>query len=86
MEQTFLSLLYPDEASVRRHEEGSDRPRIAEDVVEELGLGDVFSLKNGSLCDFFTKDPEVIRYRQATLRDMEAEPALAETLAKVLPI
>ena len=86
MEQTFLSLLNPDEASLRRHETGEDRPNIGEDVVEELGLSDVFSLKNGSLCDFFTRDPEVIRYRQATLRDMEAEPALSETLAKVLPI
>ncbi|MBP3437135.1 MAG: hypothetical protein J6K61_04415 [Clostridia bacterium] len=86
METRFLSLLYPNEEALLRHESGEDSPLITEAVCEELGLCDILALKNSRLSDYFTKSPEVILYRQKTLADMEAFPALSETLSKALPI
>ena len=86
MEKPFLSLLYPSEEDRAHHESRKALPRIAPEVVEELGFDEILSLKNSSLCDYFTRDPEVIRYRQKTLTDMERLPALGETLAEALPI
>lgn len=62
------------------------RADIAEEVCEELGFPEMLTLKNSSLCDYFTTDPEVILYRQKTLADMEEFPVLGETLSRALPI
>ena len=86
MTEDFLSLLYPSAESLARHESGKSRPNISEDVCTELGMDNIFLLKNNSLSDFFTVDAEVIRYRQDTLRDVRNNPELAETLEKALPI
>ncbi len=86
MEETFISFIYPDEASRRAHADEGALPRISEEVCDQLGLTDLISLRNSSLCDYFTADPAVIRYRQATLADMQRLPALADTLARVVPI
>ena len=86
MENKFISLLYPDEASAVWHEEAKNLPRISEEVCDELGLNEIFLLRNGSLTDFFTLDPEVIRYRQSTVSDMLENPEIKETLARVHPI
>ena len=55
-------------------------------MCRELGLDEIFSLKNGSLSDFFTSDSEVIAYRQAALDDMVNIPEIGETLSQVHPI
>jgi DNA mismatch repair ATPase MutS len=86
MEHVFLSLLFPDEESRRRHERGEGTPRVTDAVCEELGLTTLLRLKNSTLSSYFTTDEAVIAYRQATLREMEAHPSLADTLAEALPI
>ena len=86
MNVKFLSLLYPTEEALRRHERGEDSPLITEAVCEELGLTELLTLKNSRLSDYFTKSAEVILYRQKTLADVERLPQLGETLSKVLPI
>ncbi len=86
MENTFISFIYPDEASRLAHMDGNSGVCIAEEVCDQIGLSDLISLRNSSLCDYFTADPAVIRYRQATLADMKRLPALAETLSRVVPI
>lgn len=86
MEKPFLSLLYPSEAAQRRHETRTDLADISGEVCEELGFSEILTLKNSVLSDYFTTDPAVILYRQATLADMEAFPALGETLSRALPI
>ena len=86
MKTDFLSLLYPDEASLNRHVAGQDRPRISEEVCRELGMEDFFTLKNGAVSDFFTMDEAVIRYRQETLSDLRRHPELMKTLGQALPI
>ncbi len=86
MAEKFISLLYPDESSRLFHSDRENLPDISEDVCLELGLDEIFSLKNGSLSDFFTSDRRVIEYRQAALDDMVSIPEIGETLSRVHPI
>jgi len=86
MEKPFLSLLYPNEEERQKHEARTALPKITAEVCSELGFDEMLSLKNSTLCDYFTQSPEVIRYRQKTLADMERLPELGETLAEALPI
>ena len=83
---SFMSLLYPTEASYEYHLDRNNLPNISDTVCEELGLNEIFDLRCATLTDFFTSDPEVIAYRQKTLADMINNPALDETLAAVNPI
>nr|MBE6545281.1 hypothetical protein [Oscillospiraceae bacterium] len=86
MSNKFFSLLYPSEESLAYHGERANLPDISDDVCYELGLEEIFELKNCSLSDLFTSDPAVIKYRQETIADMTAIPEIAETLAKIHPI
>ena len=86
MADRFISLLYPNEEAYAYHRDRSNLPDISEAVCDELGLSEIFGLKNGSLTDFFTSDMEVISYRQGTLADIMEIPELKETLAKIHPI
>ena len=81
-----FSLIYPDQASQERHMRSEDRPDISQYVVDELGLGEILELKNGSLPEFFTADPDVIAYRNETFSDLLENPALIDTLNSVMPI
>ena len=86
MEEKFISLLYPTEESREYHSRIENLPDISESVCDELGLNEIFNLKNSSLTDFFTTDTDVILYRQATITDMLEIPEIKETLAKVHPV
>ncbi|MBQ2512755.1 MAG: hypothetical protein II534_05375 [Clostridia bacterium] len=86
LELKNFSLIYPDEASLERHYESKDRPDISDFVSDELGLSEIFNLKNGSLADFFTVDQKVIEYRAETFQDMLDNPGLIKTLNNLLPI
>ena len=86
MQEKFISLLYPNEKSYSYHQNRANLPDISEKVCDELGLSEIFGLKSGSLPDFFTADPEVIKYRQATLTDILNIPELRDTLSKAHPI
>ena len=86
MAERFISLLYPSEESRSFHGERANLPNFSSDVCYELGLEEIFDLKNGNLSDFFTADSEVIRYRQDALSDMLRIPEISETLAAIHPI
>lgn len=86
MQEKFISLLYPTEISQLYHQDKRNLPKISEDVCDELGLNEIFNLKNSSLTDFFTADEEVIAYRQETILDMLNIPELKKTLSEVQPI
>lgn len=85
MEQSPVSLLWPDAASRANDTAGQRRTHISEKVCEELGLSDLLTL-SGGLSDYFTSDPAVILYRQETLADIARIPTLSQTLARVVPI
>lgn len=86
MKEQFISLLYPSEESLNYHADRNNLPNISENVCDELGLTEIFGLKNSSLTDFFTSDEEVILYRQATLDDLMNIPEIKQTLSKVHPV
>ena len=86
MQEKFISLLYPDEPSQMFHSDRRNLPNISEQVCDELGLNEIFDLKNSELSDFFTADPDVIAYRQAVISDMMNIPELKDMLGRVQPI
>lgn len=86
MENRFVSLLYPTEASEIFHRNRANLPAVTEEVCDELGLNEIFALKTSSLTEYFTTDEEVISYRQAVIRDLLSVPELLETLSSIHPI
>ncbi len=86
MEERFISLIYPTEEERNYHADKSKLPNISEAVCDELGLTEIFNLKNSSLTDFFTDKKDVILYRQETIADMMDIPEIKETLLKAHPV
>ena len=62
-----FSLIYPDEQTQIDHYEGKDSPIIDMFVLEELGLLEIFNLKNSDLNEHFTTNSKVIEHRIARL-------------------
>ena len=81
-----FSLLYPDADTRAAHFSGEDAPRIDDFTLDELGLREVFPLRNSRLSDFVTADPAVIRYRQEVFADLLAHEEIGKTLSKLIPI
>ena len=86
MENRFVSLLFPSEASEIFHRNRANLPSVTEDVCDELGLNEIFALKTSSLTEYFTTDEKVISYRQAVIRDLLSVPELLDTLSGIHPI
>lgn len=86
MDYSNFSLLYPDAASQREHLSGSGIPDINMFVLEELGLLEIFDLKNTELSSFFTSDTAVMRYRMEAFDDMLNNPIISKTLSRLIPI
>lgn len=81
-----FSLIYPTEDARKRHDSGQDKPDIDLFTLQELGLTDVLSLKSGDLSEFFTMDPDVMKYRIATFDDMMNHTELTEMLNRLVPV
>ena len=86
MNQPFISLLWQDAESKERHTDPANRPDIRDSVCREIGLTGLLGLSGGSPTGFFTSEPDVIRYREATFDDLLAIPELGKTLSDVVPI
>ena len=86
METANISLIYPSQETLLKNAQGKDNPDISTEVLDELGLNSVINLRNSRLCDFFTLDPEVIKYRQEVFRDTESNPELCSLLTKLNPL
>ncbi len=86
MDFNTFSLIYPNEELRKKHDSGECVPDIDLFTLQELGLLEVFNLKNRDLSEFFTMDAEVIRYRIATFDDMLRCEALTEMLNKLVPV
>ncbi|MBQ7320264.1 MAG: hypothetical protein IJW97_08845 [Clostridia bacterium] len=81
-----FSLLYPSEESHKAHYSGKSVPDISMFVLDELGLTQIFDLKNSDLSEFFTIEPDVIRYRLDTFTDMLNNESLARMFLKLIPV
>ena len=86
MDFNTFSLIYPNEELRKKHDSGECVPDIDLFTLQELGLLEVFNLKNRDLSEFFTMDAEVIRYRIATFDDMLRCGALTDMLNKLVPV
>ena len=86
MDFNEFSLIYPTEALKKVRDGSVTPPDIDLFTLQELGLLEVFNLKNGDLSEFITMDAETIRYRMATFDDMLESPELTELLNKLVPI
>lgn len=82
MDFSNFSLLYPENLI----NDAEKRPDIDGFELEELGLDEIFNLKNRELSEFVTSDPEVMRYRLETFSDMLENDGIAETLNRLIPI
>ena len=81
-----FSLLYPDGESKRAHFDGRDAAQIDDFTLDELGLTEVFPLKNSDLSEFITADPDTIRYRQEVFADLLAHEEISATFSKITPV
>ena len=81
-----FSLLYPTKEAQNAHFSGKDAPDIPMFVLDELGMTNIFELKNCDLSDFFTMDEAVMRYRLDTFEDMMNNPAIARMFGKLIPV
>ncbi len=81
-----FSLIFPDEETQKRRYSGEDAPNIDMFVLDELGLLEVFDLKNSDLCEYFTTSPVVINHRISVFEDMLTFPEISTTLGKLLPV
>ena len=81
-----FSLIYPDEDTQNKRYRGEDKPNIDMFVLEELGLLEVFNLKNSDLDEYFTTDPKVISHRMSVFEDMLNFPEISVTLNKLIPV
>ena len=86
MDQPFISLLWQDAAAKERHTDPRNRPDVRDSVCREMGLTGLLGLRDGSPVGFFTSEPEVIRYREATFEDLLTIPELGKTLSDVVPL
>lgn len=86
MDLTNFSLIYPDEKTLKAHYAGTDRADIAMFELEELGLLDIFELRSSELSEFFTIDPEVMKYRMEVFEDMLSNESISKTLNHLIPI
>lgn len=85
LDQSDISLLYPDGDSLRRHASGDEVAHLSHETEEQLELNCLMDLKSCDFASFFTSDPEVILYRQDTFADMIENPALIQILLKMIP-
>lgn len=81
-----FSLLYPNAESKAAHRDGSNLPKIDDFTLSELGLLEIFPLKNHSLSEFVTKEESVILYREEIFADMLANDCIGKTFQKLVPI
>ncbi len=88
MNQDFskFSLIFPSDATRAAHYSGADAPAIDMFTLQELGLDEIFHLKNSDLCEYFTADPAVIAHRMDVFGDMLENEGLSATLNRLIPI
>ncbi len=76
-----FSLLYPNPDIIEK-----DRVNVSSEVIRELSLDYLIDLRSSNLSDYFTMDPETIKYRSQTLTDLINNPSIVDTLRGVLSL
>ncbi|MBQ3791523.1 MAG: hypothetical protein II797_00280, partial [Clostridia bacterium] len=76
-----ISLLYPE----GKNDPETGVPALSDYDAAQLEFPEMIDLKSIPLGSFMTSDPEVIRYRQETFRDLLENPQLVPMLKKMIP-
>ncbi len=79
MDFSDISLIYPDVNNI------AVSSGISEYDAGRLELYELIDLRSSNIGDYFTNDPETIRYRQQTLKDLTEIPELCRVLNRMLP-
>lgn len=75
-----LSLLNPEGY------EGKNNMSLSRGALSDLGFLSCFNLRSSDLTEFLTDSPEVIEYRQMTVRDITDVPECLAALRRCVPI
>ncbi len=86
MQNIEISLIYPNSEKLAEAENGKFCTSISNDVLEALELDTLIDLKNSFLGEYFTTDPEIIKYRQQVFADLAENAELCDVLLKATPI
>lgn len=83
---TDISLLYPDQESQRERYLSDSSDEYRRSAVSQLELDVMFDMAPDALANFFTTDPEVVKYRQETFADLMEAPELCDVLRRMIPM
>ena len=86
MDLTNFSLLYPDEKSRQDYYSDKSRADIDMYTLSELGMLEILDLSASELSEYFTTDPEVMRYRREVFADMMNCAEISATFARLVPV
>ena len=81
-----ISLIYPQSVLYADGFNNRAAAGLSQSNCRALELDVLIDLKNSDLGDFFTSDPETIRYRQKTFADLSDNPQLCDVLRRMVPL
>ncbi len=83
---TDISLLYPDQESQKERYLSDASADYRSAAVDQLELNAMFDMPADLVANFFTTDPEVIKYRQETFADLLDAPEICDVLRRMIPM
>lgn len=81
-----ISLLYPDQDSLSEKYISDSSAEYRRAATGQLELDAMFEMPSDMIADFFTTDPEVIKYRQETFADLVQVPELCDVFRRMIPM
>lgn len=86
IDNTDISLLYPDEKTLDSHMSGEEKARMSGVTAELLELPFLMELSSCDFGSFFTCDTDIIKYRQLVFADLMNTPQLSDVLVEAVPL
>lgn len=83
---TDISLLYPSQESQREQYLADSSAEYRRSAMSQLELDALFDMPADALANFFTTDPEVIKYRQETFTDLVDTPDICDVFRRMIPM
>lgn len=83
---TDISLLYPSQESQREQYLADSSAEYRRSAMSQLELDVLFDMPSDALANFFTTDPEVIKYRQETFTDLIDTPDICDVFRRMIPM
>lgn len=81
-----ISLLYPNQETAKEHFLSDSDADIRSSAIAQLEMESLFDMPSETIANFFTTDPEVIKYRQETFADLVDAPEICDVLCRMTPM